>query len=297
MSQDFIDPVFWQPLNLVSRKRFSKDDPRRAACWNALVSWFVPAIVPTIAVASGGYFGLMGLLAAWEGNRISREQTDVIAADVQSDLRMRLIDILYQHDEPRSADELERNHPLPSADLGMAAYSHRARAEALKEFVALERRRLREVDKPRIDVTFALLDHVDATGFDLSGVDFEAATMIGVYLTDANLKAANLSRVKLGNSRLIRADLTGADLTGASLIQTNLIGATLEGCKLTNADFSEAVVFDSAQNDQDPSALVGIIKSHGWNVVEIGTAEGGKVMVVEPKVLAQPGAEAMQAVP
>lgn len=184
--------------NWFSREKFPPNDPRRAACNNALVWRMVVALAPSAAVTGAGLVGLFGLWVAYQSNTLLREQTEIIAEDAQASLRMRLIETLYQHEEPREPKQLERELPLPSADLGIAVFSHRARAEALRAFVDLERRRLRKSANPRIDVSYALLDHVDASGFDLRGVDLHAANMIASHLVDADLSEARMTSVELG---------------------------------------------------------------------------------------------------
>lgn len=232
---------------------------------------------------------------------------------------MALIEKLYQHADPPRGSDTEREHPLPSADLGIAAFGHRIRAEALRAFVAMERRRLQDEVDPRIDVTYALLDHIDATGFDLSEVDLSAANLIAAHLIDANLENATLRNARLGGGGLIRADLTGANLEGADLIQSyltdakltnanlsnadltgaNLIGANLtnaklfganfsnavlvgavfEGCSLTNVNFSGAILHEVVEAGEEP-IHISEIKALGWIISEAETDGGAVILVV-----------------
>ncbi len=297
------------------RHKFSRDDPRHDAFAFAFWWRLAFALLPTAAVGGTGLAAIFGLYLANQSNRIMRDQTEIMLEDAQANLRMQLIEKLYQHTDPRTGDDVERDFPLPSADLGIAAYGHRVRAEALRSFVAMERRRLQNKQGQRIDVTYALLDHIDATGFDLSGVDLGFSSLIAAHLIDANLRNATLMNARLGGAALMRADLTGAnlqqsdlirsylndanltnadlsgaDLSGASLRNSNtkgtdfsnavLIGAALEGCNLADANLS-GVILHLVTDDGELPSHVSQIKNLGWTVSEAKTQDGELILVVE----------------
>jgi hypothetical protein len=76
---------------------------------------------------------------------------------------------------------------------------------------------------------------------DLSGAEFNRAT-----LSEANLSTAHLSNAKLTNADLSRADLIGADLHAANLHaanlrRANLIGAIANGTIVRLAILNDAV--------------------------------------------------------
>ncbi len=172
--------------------------------------------MPVVAVTGGSIVGIGGLWLAYQSNvslenqtatmaeqtALMQKQTEIMSQNAEAELRTTLIDVLYQHAPPRPEGEAPQERPLPSADLGIAAFSHRARAEALREFVELERRRLRDEDQPRINVTYALLDHVDASGFDLNSVDLSAADLTVAHLVGTDLSKATLHSVNLSGALL-----------------------------------------------------------------------------------------------
>lgn len=95
-----------------------------------------------------------------------------------------------------------------------------------------------------------LLDGAHLSGVDLrarhSGLDlwvggpFEACSLRGTDLADANLRGADLIRADLPNADLIRAffhkaDLTDANLRGADLTGVDLTEAVLEGIRVNGA--------------------------------------------------------------
>ncbi len=106
--------------------------------------------------------------------------------------------------------------------------SKRAREEAIKAFVALERLR----GASHIDLTNVRLDELQLQGVDLSGVDLERAVGQQCDLTGADLTGANM-----GYATFDGATLTDATLAGANLVGTQLLGARLNGADLTGARY------------------------------------------------------------
>ncbi len=102
--------------------------------------------------------------------------------------------------------------------------SVRARAEAAKALVEIERGRD---------------DSADLSNADLSGAN----------LSGANLSGANLSGAKLSGAKLSRADLSGAKLSGADLFRANMEAANLSGTDLDRADLRDAILFEANLSD------------------------------------------------
>lgn len=77
-------------------------------------------------------------------------------------------------------------------------------------------------------------------GFNLSGVDFERACLIGADLTSANLSGARLVSVYASSSRFTQANLTGADLSQGSFPEADFSGADLSAANVQAAEFAGA---------------------------------------------------------
>lgn len=129
--------------------------------------------------------------------------------------------------------------------------SQRARQEALKTLVALERRRggggadlsaalLHDVDVSGSSLTGVRLDRAALLRADLSRCDLSEASLGGARLHKAVLDSATLDRANLKQARLPEARLVQASLQEAQLDYANLEGARLTGAKLTGASLRKA---------------------------------------------------------
>jgi len=83
------------------------------------------------------------------------------------------------------------------------------------------------VQKGTLELGLKLQIFKDATGKDLSDLNFKEAKLDRVNFGKANLKGTNLVKASLNNANLNGANLIGADLTGA-----NLRGADLKNSKI-----------------------------------------------------------------
>ena len=102
-------------------------------------------------------------------------------------------------------------------------------------------------EQPIYPVSFenAILDNLDLSDLDLTGVHFDEASMVGTNLKNSALRGAFLRKANLTNACLDKADLSGAIadgcvLTNASCRNTDFSGASLVGTDMHGADLSGA---------------------------------------------------------
>jgi TIR domain-containing protein/pentapeptide repeat protein len=108
-----------------------------------------------------------------------------------------------------------------------------------QEFPAV-RPALSKVDLSEADLRGADFSRADLSGADLSRADLTNAHLIGADLSDSHLRGAHLNGAHLNGAAFINADLRVADLSGALLNWALLIGADLKGAILTGADLTGA---------------------------------------------------------
>ncbi len=77
-----------------------------------------------------------------------------------------------------------------------------------------------------------VLKHGDLSGLQMANVDWSAAELISVDLTDINLNKAKVSMM----------DFTGSTLNGACLAAVDARGAKFISCHMVNADFTGALI-------------------------------------------------------
>ncbi len=93
-----------------------------------------------------------------------------------------------------------------------------------------------------------IIRDMDATGFDLSGLNLSAGGIIGIKclnsnFIETNFISANLSGSDFSGSNFIRADLKNVYLDNSSLVNTNLLGTNLTGASFTaKTDFTGATI-------------------------------------------------------
>ena len=130
----------------------------------------------------------------------------------------------------------DRRYELLNLIYGKAP-TPRARAEAVREFIEIERERGVTPNLRR-----APLKELDLRDFDFHEVDLREAQLVDVDLTHANLGKAMLQRARLNGADLRDADLSGADLRGARLrsagIFYNARNLTQSQLDTTVGDFS-----------------------------------------------------------
>ena len=140
-----------------------------------------------LKIAAGiAAFATVGLLA-W--------QNVFVYTQYQQSRRTDLITFLYETKETEDG-------AVPKAD-------QRTRAEAVKEFVLLERKK--EQDS-RIDLSRALLNKVVLPSEDLTFISFYKADFSGADLRYVNFTDSYLRRVKLNGAKLKEVNLSGADI-------------------------------------------------------------------------------------
>jgi len=94
----------------------------------------------------------------------------------------------------------------------------------------------------------------DATGLDLSGLDFSSeytspyGPHSGVFI-GIDLRNAIMRHCRLVGSDFAGANLRGVDLTGSDLRSANLYSALLEGATLDEADLSDANLISAELNE------------------------------------------------
>ncbi len=156
-------------------------------------------------------------------NQYFREQIAEMRKQDQTARRAELIATIYDEDCETSMKLVHGSRAL----CAMKA-SKRAREEAVKAFVTLER--LRRTGS--IDLSNARLDDLRLEDVDLSRVILKRA--VG---RRCDLEGANLAGADLGFADLDGANLAGADLSGANVVGARMLGAKLDGATLTGARY------------------------------------------------------------
>lgn len=113
--------------------------------------------------------------------------------------------------------------------------SLQAREEAVKAYIALERKYDRRPKLRDVDLIGAVLTNVDFSDVDLPGAKLANATLEGAQFVNANLRGADLSGARLTDANLDRADLSSATVY-ASLQRATLINVNFKSTKLGICD-------------------------------------------------------------
>ena len=296
----------WAALrNFLARKQWPAGDPKRRACWLALIwVWFGPM---TLAVGGGGATLCVLIWQNWlikEQNTHYRDQLgkmdDQIKAAERANReaeRTQLIGVLWDVKEVGLITK--KTVPVASA---------RTRKEALVRFVQIERERNRENGdaESRVDLSGAQLSDIVAPGLalgniwwisfegadlraaDLSYARLEGADLASAQLEGANLKCAILNGAVLQFASLEGASLDSADLGGAFLGGAKLKGADLRWADLRGADLYGADLEGALVDEEHPTWL----DQNEWTTVRIepdGVLEKWEIRRREPAVPAEGG--------
>lgn len=200
-----------------------------------------------------------------EQNKTLQEQIEMQSEQDYVARRAALLATLYDRKETCSDSEKIRYKRtnfacyLGGVDCGSVRVSvlcparadTRAREEALRAFVQIERRRSplplatlpnEGPEPPRLSLR--KLDQANAhlEGIDLAYADLRLADLRQAILNDARLHDARLAGAYLEEAQLMRADLAGADLEYAGLRDAILVGARLQQGWLKHADLRGANV-------------------------------------------------------
>jgi uncharacterized protein YjbI with pentapeptide repeats/DNA-binding CsgD family transcriptional regulator len=171
------------------------------------------AVVPTVVT----------LFLLTQQNTLIRGQIDQQARLNDISRRAQLLATLY--DRPDCGAENSEDCPLQA--------SIRARVEAAKAFVEIER---------------IVGNQPDLSQVDLSKGDLHGAVLTGTILSQANLISTTLSSANLFGANLSGAHLDGANLIWAHLFDANLSEADLFAAKLFRADLHEADLLAQLQS-------------------------------------------------
>lgn len=215
----------------LKRAQWPLGDTRRDAAVRALL-WRL--LSPgTVALAGGGIVAVGTLLVlVWqttllreqnaffrEQNLKLQEQIDFQDSQARRQRRTELISSLYSTD-PR-ADGMQ-----PNAD-------NRTRSEAVREFVALERERVR--NSP-VNLEQALLHRADLSFLDLSNVIFVGAHLDNVQFRGSNLQNSDFRAARFTNANFPQADLQRSNFEACNLNGAIFAGANLSSARLLSAD-------------------------------------------------------------
>lgn len=96
-------------------------------------------------------------------------------------------------------------------------------------------RDLSRLDLSGLDLSDAMLDHVNFRDANLEGVNFRDAD-----LTESEFRDANLSNADFTGAKMYRAVLIGADITNTVFDEAYLVGAFFNGTRAAGARFKRA---------------------------------------------------------
>ncbi|MBS0430427.1 MAG: pentapeptide repeat-containing protein [Proteobacteria bacterium] len=241
--------------NYFDRKRWTLDDPRRAAARNAIL-WrmFAPG---TAAVAASSLVAIATLVVlVWqtgliaEQNEFFKEQNQKLQLqiDQQGDQdttrrRTEIIAALYETQQgPHGGVE-------PKANV-------RTRGEAVAEFVQLERGRLKKLQarvpsyQGALSLTQARLDKLNLDNLDLQGIVLIGTFLENTSFNNTDLSGADLRAARMDGTSFLGAKLKGANLEGAIPLQVSfaradlrdavLTSSSVRGCEFLGADLRRA---------------------------------------------------------
>jgi hypothetical protein len=240
--------------NYFDRKRWPAEDPRRTAARNAVI-WRI--LTPgTAAVAASGFVALATLIVLiWQTRLISEQneffkdqnqklqlQIDQQGTQDTSRRRTEIIGVLYETQPGKEGLEPRANP--------------RTRAEAVLEFVQLERARLKKLQgqapayQAELSLTQARLDGLNLDRADLSDLVLVGAFLQNTSFSEAKLEGADLRAAMLVSTSFRRTNLRRANLEGSALLQVsfgfsdlreaNLSAVSVQGCEFLAADLRGA---------------------------------------------------------
>jgi uncharacterized protein YjbI with pentapeptide repeats len=248
-----------------SPPRGSAQSQRKAASWAVrVVRGPISRLLEVTGIVTSMIFGALALRATNLQLQYAAEQNEKLQVQID---QQREQDYIARRAELYATlyDRAEQCEQRPGQTRCPAKANIRAREEALKALVRLERRRNVIPALRELDLSGETLDAVDLAGVDLARASFVGArlreadlahaTLSDSQLSDADLEAANLEGANLHRARLDRASLVnahlgtavltgasmrGADLTSADLRSTILLFADLQLAKLGGADLRDA---------------------------------------------------------
>jgi uncharacterized protein YjbI with pentapeptide repeats len=143
----------------------------------------------------------------------------------------------------------------------------------LKQGAAAWNRWREEFDGIEPDLCSANLAHANLRHAKLSGADLTGVNLHQADLRNAKLRGANLSGANLSNGNYDRVDFSGANLTGANLKGAYISHAFFCRGNLFNADFTQAVLYETIFADIDLSDTCGLVsaKHTGPSIIGLDT--------------------------
>ena len=145
---------------------------------------------------------------------------------------------------------------------------------------------LRKAEFPHANVERAILDEADLRESNFEGVNlrqakFRKANLSGALLGDTDLFGAEFGEAALIGTSLGGANLHHADMAEANLSSTGLYFTIFSESNVSNADFSNAVMAQTAFLDIDLSKVKGLetVKHQGPSAIGIDTLfrSGGNI--------------------
>lgn len=253
-------------------------DVRQTSARNALL-WhiFSPA---TVAVAGGGIIAVAslvilsiqtGLIA--QQNRYFQDQNKAIQDQIEQQAS--------QERDRRRTEVIASIYALkdsPGGGAGIPSADARTRIEAFREFLTLERARVRALAPKGAATPRINLAQVEAGNLNLSQQDFRDVDMQGSNLEGTDFAGSNLQRADLRGSLFARTNFKNADLSGWNCEACNLneaafAGASLRHATLTSADIANVNFYRA---DLLGAELTGLRNSESaqWAYANIGKARG-----------------------
>jgi hypothetical protein len=250
--------------NFFARRQWAADDPRYGACRKALI-WLI--FSPTMAAAAaGGGVALATLIVLSVQTKLLRDQNQYFQ-DQNRTLQAQIELQRTSHDAQRRTETIRLIYGK-SDGIDGAANPDRSRAEAIVEFVVLDRIRLqssvgghrlvdlRKADMDALDLSSRDLSSVDLTGATLDKADFRSSTLdasiiASEKITDVLMSGARLHGATVQAAFPRRFVLTCADLTGAmvhvsDLRSTFFLGSDLRGVNFVGVESYDARAFVGA---------------------------------------------------
>ena len=239
--------IIW---NFLGRRRHWKDgDPRRAAAVRALVwKFFSPG---TMAIAGGSLVGLASVVLLTAQTFLLSRQIQEQQAQFDLERRTTLLTYLYEavpqrptNDpdattlSPPSTDVTSSARPNEARPEPQARWPAKVRANALREFLGLERNRIERERIPGKTTKFAF---VDLTGALLQDVELPKIDLSNVTLSYAYLNRANFKSASFQNANMYHVDAVGTVWSDANLTNCRIYWSMVRG-----ADFSGGIL-DKAQ--------------------------------------------------
>ena len=105
---------------------------------------------------------------------------------------------------------------------------------------------LTEANLRNANLNGAFLNGANLRNANLNGADLQGADLRGADLSCSDMCGADLRNARLNEANLSHTDMTGADLTGANLNNANLSGAYLRSSHIQNTSLLYANLFGAS---------------------------------------------------